>query len=457
MANRLSLQFSGGQDIFTSNKNINNPIIQNGFTLEASFKLASVGGGAYQCIVGKDGQPVASSPLAPLEFKVRGDSAKLQIEILDNSGADCQVSSVAAVSANHWYHVAAVDTGSSLSLYLDSGDGAGYVLQGSTPVSGALDVSGGNTPWSIGRGMFNNTTTDWINNGQVEEVRLSNTALTPSSFLFTPATGRWNVDANGLWTAPASWQNGIPRVAGATANLSDAISGPRTVTVDVPVTVGTLNFNNANGYLVSGSMPITIDMGSNTPGAINVTNGSHLVSAPIAFARDTTLTVTNATDTLKLTGNLTASAVTLTKQGSGTLEVPNLIAAGVNVNDGKLRIAASGGTGVSKIGQIAISDPGALDLNDNKLITSTWLGDWNGFAYEGMLGMVQSGRNGGTWDGSGIITSQAAALGPNGLTTIAVAPRRGRPEEQSGKRACWDQRRAGDVYLRRRRESFRLH
>ena len=192
-----------------------------------------------------------------------------------------------------------------------------------------MDVA--NSPWSIGRGIYNNNPADWINGGEVDEVRLSNTALSPSKFLFTPATGRWNVDADGDWSSPGNWQNGIPRVAGGTANLSDAISGSRTITVDVPVTVGTLNFNNANGYLVSGTQTITIDMGSNTPGAITVISGSHVVSAPIAFARDTTVTVTNASDKLTLSSNLAASGVTLTKQGSGTLEVASLIADGVNV------------------------------------------------------------------------------------------------------------------------------
>ncbi len=421
--NAVSMQFTGARDVYSDGKDINYPIISNGFTLEASFKLSSVGG-AYQCIVGKDGQPVSSSSLAPLEFKVRGDNSKLQIEILDGSGADKQVSSQGTISPNQWYHAAAVDTGSSLSLYLDSGDGSGYVLQGSTQLSVALDrrQRQRRTPWSIGRGMFNNTPADWINGGEVDEVRLSNTALSPSSFLFAPATGRWNVDTDGAWSSPANWQNGIPRVAGATANLSDAISATRTITVDVPVTVGTLNFDNANGYLVNGSQTITIDMGSNNPGAINVLSGSHVVSVPVAFARDTTVSVTNTSDTLKLTSSLSASGVTLTKQGSGTLEVASLTADGVNINAGKLRFTPSGGTSaLNQLGQINISNGGALDLGDNKLITATSVGQWNGTAYDGVTGMIQSGRNGGTWTGSGIVTSLTAALGSTSLTTIAVA------------------------------------
>ncbi len=35
--------------------------------------------------------------------------------------------------------------------------------------------------------------------------------------------------------------------------------------------------------------------------------------------------------------------------------------------------------------------------------------------------MIKSGRNGGTWDGSGIVTSQTQASTASGLTTLAVA------------------------------------
>ena len=35
--------------------------------------------------------------------------------------------------------------------------------------------------------------------------------------------------------------------------------------------------------------------------------------------------------------------------------------------------------------------------------------------------MIAAGRNGGAWNGSGIVTSETKAQGANGLTTIAVA------------------------------------
>jgi hypothetical protein len=55
------------------------------------------------------------------------------------------------------------------------------------------------------------------------------------------------------------------------------------------------------------------------------------------------------------------------------------------------------------------------------LISSlTPAGTASGGVYDGVQGMVQSGRNGGAWNGSGIITSQSTAASGN-FTSIGVA------------------------------------
>jgi autotransporter-associated beta strand protein len=79
--------------------------------------------------------------------------------------------------------------------------------------------------------------------------------------------------------------------------------------------------------------------------------------------------------------------------------------------------------------QNAVFDPGGkIDIGDNKLILSTAagtspgaVGTWNGTTYTGALGLVRGGMNGGTWDGTGIVTSLADAKAPASLTSIGVA------------------------------------
>jgi hypothetical protein len=65
---------------------------------------------------------------------------------------------------------------------------------------------------------------------------------------------------------------------------------------------------------------------------------------------------------------------------------------------------------------------GKLNLNDNKLIVTAIgaTGSLSGTAYSGMTGSIQSGRNGGAWNGSGIITTASAAINSN-YTTLAIA------------------------------------
>src|SRR5439155_4739349 len=48
------------------------------------------------------------------------------------------------------------------------------------------------------------------------------------------------------------------------------------------------------------------------------------------------------------------------------------------------------------------------------------IGSWGGSSYSGVVGMLASGRNGGLWNGSGIVTSMSAAMYPQVLTTLGV-------------------------------------
>src|SRR6185369_10846860 len=61
-------------------------------------------------------------------------------------------------------------------------------------------------------------------------------------------------------------------------------------------------------------------------------------------------------------------------------------------------------------------DSGKLILAGNSVGT---LGSGN--TYTGTTGLIQSGRNGGAWNGSGIVTSQTDATAGN-LTTSASPP-----------------------------------
>jgi hypothetical protein len=46
---------------------------------------------------------------------------------------------------------------------------------------------------------------------------------------------------------------------------------------------------------------------------------------------------------------------------------------------------------------------------------------WAGNAYSGLTGLIQAGRNKGSWNGNGLITTQSNAAGSNSLTTLGIA------------------------------------
>jgi hypothetical protein len=84
--------------------------------------------------------------------------------------------------------------------------------------------------------------------------------------------------------------------------------------------------------------------------------------------------------------------------------------------------ATKPGSGVLRVnGTFAIAPGKKLDLTTGKLILKSGdAGSLAGSGYTGATGLIQSGRNGGNWDGSGIVTSQSHAVGRT-YTSIAVA------------------------------------
>ncbi|HYO25274.1 MAG TPA: LamG-like jellyroll fold domain-containing protein [Lacipirellulaceae bacterium] len=168
------------------------------WTIEASIKSTNIGGN--RTFVGRDGNRDAATGdanRAPLYFKTL--NGVLQILFTDEAGNVYDLSDpTGALALNTWYNVAAVSDGTTLSLYKDSG--AGYQLVNSLALM-ATDArlnydDGGSTSagdaqwgWTIGRGRYGGATGQgdghvdrWL--GSIDEVRISDSALTPSQFLF---------------------------------------------------------------------------------------------------------------------------------------------------------------------------------------------------------------------------------------------------------------------------------
>jgi hypothetical protein len=159
-----------------------------------------------------------------------------------------------------------------------------------------------------------------------------------------------------------------------------------------------------------------------------VLNGSQVISAPLVLNKNTTVTVAASAPSLTISGNLSAAAgVTLSKAGGGILEVKNVRMDGLEVTEGTVKVTAdSTAAGTSKVSSLAVNVAGGakLDLTDNKLVTPSPIGSWDGTAYTGVSGLVDSGRGSAgnaMWDGAGIVTSDTRAINNGDLVSIGVA------------------------------------
>jgi hypothetical protein len=282
---------------------------------------------------------------------------------------------------------------------IDPRDGVGYV------------------PGILGMNLF--TDRDLILNGGLSDPSV---AISPQQ--------RWIANSNGNFGDATKWNTTIPNDVDRVANFLSAISAPRTINIDANYIVGSINFDNANSYTLSGTGRLTLNS-SEGPAGISVITGNHTISAPMTFATDTSLTVLPAGSKLTLSNDVIATGVTINKNGDGTAEMKNVRAGGLELDGGKLVVlhnsTANSAATASDVKSISATS-GRIDLKNNALVvrgaasggTGT-LGTWNGSAYTGVTGLIAAGYNGGTQDGAGIVTTESAAVAPNSLTSLAVA------------------------------------
>src|SRR5206468_979925 len=118
------------------------------------------------------------------------------------------------------------------------------------------------------------------------------------------------------------------------------------------------------------------------------------------------------------TDNTNTAAVTLS--ASETLGA-------VSIGSGGTVTVAAGGDKVLRVTGLTVATGGKLDLGDNDLIVdysgTSPQATWTGTAYAGVAGLIVSGRNAGPavgslWDGSGVVTSAAAAKAPNAHASL---------------------------------------
>ena len=151
---------------------------------------------------------------------------------------------------------------------------------------------------------------------------------------FDPPSSTWKGPGGGSFNSTSNWTNsGVPNGVDATANFSTNITGPSIVTLDSPVTLGTIIFNSPQSYTIAGASNLTLQVSSGTT-TIDLQNGSHEIIVPVTINSDTVISGPGTLDlsggisgnrTLTVLGTLTTTSIqvdTLTIGGAGATAVP---------------------------------------------------------------------------------------------------------------------------------------
>ena len=161
----------------------------------------------------------------------------------------------------------------------------------------------------------------------------------------------WAHDANGSWGNSGSWNGGIP--SGNLAVFGNVLTAPRTVTLDGDRSVTGISLNSPSGYTIAQGTGgnLTLDNGASTA-SITDFAGPHVISAPVVLNSNTSVSTTNPTDTLTLSGTI-GGAGALSVSGSGTVILANganTFSGGIN-NTGNIQVGSGGGDWVAGCGR----------------------------------------------------------------------------------------------------------
>ncbi|HYO09041.1 MAG TPA: autotransporter-associated beta strand repeat-containing protein, partial [Tepidisphaeraceae bacterium] len=212
--------------------------------------------------------------------------------------------------------------------------------------------------------------------------------------LVKTGTGTWTLTGNASYKGTTVVEAGTLRVAGSLASAGGSFVVKSGATLDL-----------AGGTLTADSIEVE-------PGGMILGTG--------AIVGDL---VNNGTVTLG-GGDGTFLSVSGEVQNLGTMTID-----GRAISMGALTVVAGSTTKLATRGNIVLDvgtlnlEPGAsLDLRNNALIVRSGnVGTWTGSTFDGVTGQVRDGRNGGAWNGNGIVTTVAPNQ-PADLTTLAVAP-----------------------------------
>ncbi len=210
-----------------------------------------------------------------------------------------------------------------VTLAADSGSTIYYTTDGSDPTPSSTVYSG---PFTI--------PVDSV----VTVKAFAQTSGFPDSSIITAlyrtvTAPKWNVDADGTWSTGTNWLNEVaPNGSGVLVDFTLVKTAPRTVTLDLNRTVGSLVFGSADAF------PWTLTRTGSNLLTLDVPSGSPVIeSQDVGLDVDTTISA------------VLAGSDGMTKTGAGTLSLTgaNTYTGTTAINGGRITVEALAGNGLN--------------------------------------------------------------------------------------------------------------
>jgi arabinogalactan endo-1,4-beta-galactosidase len=253
------------------------------------------------------------------------------------------------------------------------------------------------------------------------------TALFNKSYQALPAVSdfsitqhQWNTSASGSWSTSSNWTNSSPSGSDIEADFLGAIASGQTITDSSSTTLGTIRFENANTYTLSGTGSLTL-LASLGWSYIVVQQGTQQINLPVTVASSAQFSV-GAGCTLNLGGAVTVnSGQVLSPSGTGIINYQSSVTVDSNAsmsfanstNTPALTIAAGGSAAITGTGVVlqtsSLNNNGTLDVQNNELLINYGSSD----PIASVRAELLAGFNNGTWNGSSGIVSSVAAVNAN--------------------------------------------
>lgn len=210
-------------------------------------------------------------------------------------------------------------------------------------------------------------------------VQFDNIAITPVSQFRAQV---WTSATSGNWGDDAKWLNRQANAAGAVATFANQ-AGPVTVTLDAAKQASAVKFDSAGSYTLAGTNNLMLMHDEDrAPVVLMSLQGQHTISAPIVVGEPSAGGLANigprlviadvaAGSRLTLSNTMTPTGTSpfdLRKQGAGTLEMKNVRARIVKIDDGTLRVLPGASPDSTSRMNLLFIENGTLDLSNTAAI-----------------------------------------------------------------------------------------